>query len=66
MKPTVDEKAQMTAVETHVQNFFDSIKSRQDPNCPVEVAAAPSPGRTSQTSPWTRSPARFFPPDMKS
>jgi predicted dehydrogenase len=40
IKPIVEEKAQMTAVETHVQNFFDSIKSRQDPNCPVEVAAA--------------------------
>jgi hypothetical protein len=30
----------MTAVETHVQNFFDCIKSRKDPNCPVEAAAA--------------------------
>ena len=40
IKPIVDEKAQMTAVETHVQNFFESIKSRKDPNCPVEVAAA--------------------------
>lgn len=40
IKPIVEEKAQMTAVETHVQNFFDSIRSRQEPNCPVEVAAA--------------------------
>jgi predicted dehydrogenase len=38
--PLVEEKAQMTAVETHVQNFFDCVKSRKDPNCPVEVAAA--------------------------
>jgi predicted dehydrogenase len=38
--PLVDEAAQMTAAETHVQNFLDSIKSRKDPNCPVEVAAA--------------------------
>lgn len=38
--PIVEEKAEMTAVETHVQNFFESIKSRKDPNCPVEVAAA--------------------------
>ena len=38
--PLVDEKAQMTAVETHVQNFLDCMKTRKDPNCPVEVAAA--------------------------
>jgi predicted dehydrogenase len=38
--PVVDEKAQMTAVETHVQNFLDCMKTRKDPNCPVEVAAA--------------------------
>jgi predicted dehydrogenase len=38
--PIVEEKAQMTAVETHVQNFFDCIKSRKDPNCTVEMAAA--------------------------
>lgn len=38
--PIVDETAQMTAVETHVQNFLDCIQSRKDPNCPVEVAAA--------------------------
>jgi predicted dehydrogenase len=40
IKPIVEEKAQMTAVETHVQNFFDSVRSRKDPNCPVEIAAA--------------------------
>jgi predicted dehydrogenase len=38
--PIVEEKAQMTAVETHVQNFLDCMKTRKDPNCPVEVAAA--------------------------
>jgi predicted dehydrogenase len=38
--PMIDEKAQMTAAETHVQNFLECIKSRNDPNCPVEVAAA--------------------------
>jgi predicted dehydrogenase len=26
-------------VESHVQNFFDCIKSRKEPNCPVEIAA---------------------------
>ncbi len=26
-------------VETHVQNFLDCVKSRQDPNCTVEIAA---------------------------
>lgn len=40
IQPIVEEKAQMTAVETHVQNFFDCIRSRKDPACPVEVAAA--------------------------
>ena len=40
IKPIVEEKAQMTAVETHVQNFFDSVRTRKEPNCPVEVAAA--------------------------
>ncbi|MDZ4800206.1 MAG: Gfo/Idh/MocA family oxidoreductase, partial [Bryobacteraceae bacterium] len=27
-------------VESHVQNFFDCMTSRKDPNCPVEIAAA--------------------------
>jgi predicted dehydrogenase len=40
IKPILEEKAQMTAVETHVQNFFDCIKSRKEPNCTVEIAAA--------------------------
>jgi predicted dehydrogenase len=38
--PIVEEKAQMTAVETHVQNFLDCMKTRKDPNCTVEMAAA--------------------------
>lgn len=27
-------------LETHVQNFFDCIRSRKEPNCPVEVGAS--------------------------
>jgi predicted dehydrogenase len=27
-------------VESHVQNFLDCVKSREQPNCPVEVGAA--------------------------
>ena len=27
-------------VESHVQNFFDCMKSRQDPTCTLEIAAA--------------------------
>lgn len=38
--PLLEEKAQMTAAETHVLNFLDCIQTRKDPNCPVEVAAA--------------------------
>jgi predicted dehydrogenase len=26
-------------VESHIQNFFDCIKSRKEPNCPVHIAA---------------------------
>ncbi|HVX67143.1 MAG TPA: hypothetical protein VHA11_11105, partial [Bryobacteraceae bacterium] len=26
--------------EAHQQNFLDSIRTRQEPNCPIEVAAA--------------------------
>jgi len=37
--PTYEEKAPVP-VEAHVQNFIDCIKSRQDPNCTVEIAAA--------------------------
>jgi predicted dehydrogenase len=36
--PVQEEKAPVP-METHVQNFFDCIKSRQDPNCTVEIAA---------------------------
>ena len=27
-------------IETHIQNFLDCIKSRQEPNAPVEVGAS--------------------------
>ena len=27
-------------VEAHVQNFFDCVKSRKEPNAPVEVGAS--------------------------
>ena len=27
-------------VESHIQNFMDCMRSRQAPNCPVEIAAA--------------------------
>ncbi len=26
-------------IEAHVQNFLDCVKSRQEPNCPVEIGA---------------------------
>lgn len=32
-------EASPVPMETHVQNFFDSMKSREDPNCTVEIAA---------------------------
>jgi predicted dehydrogenase len=35
--PVVDEKAPVP-MEPHIQNFLDCIKSRQQPNCPVEIA----------------------------
>jgi len=38
-KPIMEELAPVP-IETHIQNFMDCIKSRQEPNCPVEVAAA--------------------------
>ncbi|MBI4903556.1 MAG: Gfo/Idh/MocA family oxidoreductase [Acidobacteria bacterium] len=38
-EPIYQEKAAVP-VESHVQNFFDCIKSRKDPNCTVEIAAA--------------------------
>jgi predicted dehydrogenase len=36
--PVYQEKAPVP-VESHVQNFLDCIKSRKEPNCPVEIAA---------------------------
>lgn len=38
-EPLYQEKAPVP-VESHVQNFFDCIKSRKDPNCTVEIAQA--------------------------
>lgn len=35
--PIVDEKAPVP-IEPHIQNFLDCIKSRKQPNCPVEIA----------------------------
>jgi predicted dehydrogenase len=36
--PIYEEQAPVP-VESHVQNFFDSVRSRRDPNCTVEIAA---------------------------
>jgi predicted dehydrogenase len=36
--PLQEEQAPVP-VEAHVQNFFDCVKSRKDPNCTVEIAA---------------------------
>jgi predicted dehydrogenase len=36
--PEYEEKAPVP-VESHIQNFLDCIKSRQEPNCPVRIAA---------------------------
>jgi predicted dehydrogenase len=36
-KPAVEEKSPVP-VESHIQNFLDCIKSRQEPNCTVETA----------------------------
>ncbi|MEZ5402236.1 MAG: Gfo/Idh/MocA family oxidoreductase [Bryobacteraceae bacterium] len=36
--PTHEEQAPVP-METHVQNFFDCLQSRKDPNCTVEIAA---------------------------
>jgi hypothetical protein len=41
-------------METHVQNFFDCVKSRQDPNCTVEIAANAVAGRISPISPCSK------------
>ena len=36
--PIYEEKAPVP-VEPHIQNFLDCTRSRQEPNCPVEIAA---------------------------
>lgn len=36
--PTHEEKAPVP-VESHIQNFLDCMRSRQEPNCPVHIAA---------------------------
>ena len=38
-KPVLEELAPVP-VEAHIQNFMDCIKTRQEPNCTVEIAAA--------------------------
>ena len=37
-EPIYSEKAPVP-IEPHIQNFLDCIRSRQEPNCPVEIAA---------------------------
>lgn len=37
--PTM-EKLAPVPVEAHIQNFLDCLKTRQEPNCPVEIAGA--------------------------
>ena len=37
-KPIYEEKAPVP-LESHIQNFLDCVKSRKEPNCPVEIAA---------------------------
>lgn len=39
MEPSMSKLAPVP-VEAHVQNFFDCMRTRQEPNCPVEIAAA--------------------------
>jgi hypothetical protein len=36
--PQYEEKAPVP-VESHIQNFLDCMKSRNEPNCPVQIAA---------------------------
>lgn len=38
--PPAHQEQAPVPLETHVQNFLDCIKSRHDPNCTVEIAAA--------------------------
>ena len=37
-QPVYQEQAPVP-VEAHIKNFLDCVKSRQEPNCPVEIAA---------------------------
>ncbi len=37
--PPIHEEKAPVPVESHVQNFFDCMRSRKDPNCSVEIAA---------------------------
>ena len=62
VKPIVEEKAEMTAVETHVQNFFDCVRSRKDPNCTVEMAAAAVAGPHLANLAMTRRTQARLPP----
>ena len=36
----VETMAAPIPIETHIQNFLDCVKSRQQPNAPVEVGAS--------------------------
>jgi predicted dehydrogenase len=38
--PPTMQKSSPVPVEAHIQNFLDCMRSRQEPNAPVEVAAA--------------------------
>lgn len=37
-EPIYEEKAPVP-IESHIQNFLDCVKSRNEPNCPVQIAA---------------------------
>lgn len=36
----IHEEQAPVPIETHIRNFMDCVKTRQEPNCPVETAAA--------------------------
>jgi len=36
-KPPIHEQKAPVPIESHIQNFLDCVKSRRQPNCPVEV-----------------------------
>ena len=38
--PPIKQAQAPVPMEPHIQNFFDCMKTRQDPNCTVEIAAA--------------------------